>query len=79
MALFGVADSFGTQVKKLLNPSEVRIGNLVFDLHQQWSFVIIIIGLIFSSSNYVCYRFCPSFALFFLLVNVVGPVVLSVA
>jgi len=51
MALFGVADSFGTQVKKLFNPSEVRIGNLVFDLHQQWSFVIIIIGLIFSSSN----------------------------
>jgi len=49
--LFGVADSFGGQVKKLFNPSEVRIGNLVFDLHQQWTFVIVIIGLIFSSSN----------------------------
>lgn len=49
--LFGVADSFGGQVKKLFKPSEVRIGNLVFDLHRQWTFVIIIIGLIFSSSN----------------------------
>merc|ERR1719367_616014 len=39
------------QVKKLFNPSEVRIGNLVFDLHQQWTFVILIIGLIFASSN----------------------------
>jgi len=49
--LFGVADSFGTQVKKLFNPSEVRIGNLVFTLHNNWTFVIVIVGLIFSSSN----------------------------
>jgi len=49
--LFGVADSFGGQVKKLFKPSEVRIGNLVFDLHQQWTFVIITIGLIFSMGN----------------------------
>ena len=38
-------------VKKLFNTSEVRIGNLVFDLHQQWTFVIITIGLIFSMGN----------------------------
>merc|ERR550525_1641977 len=49
--LFGVADSFGGQVKKLFNPSDVQIGNAVFTLHQQWTFVIVIIGLIFSSSN----------------------------
>jgi len=49
--LFGVADSFGGQVKKLFKPSEVRIGNLTFDLHQQWTFVIITIGLIFSMGN----------------------------
>ena len=49
--LFGVADSFGGQVKKLFNPSDVKIGNAVFTLHQQWTFVIVIIGLIFSSSN----------------------------
>merc|ERR1719370_920368 len=49
--LFGVANNFGTQVKRLLNPSKVRIGNLVFTLHRQWTFVLIIIGLIFSSGN----------------------------
>jgi len=49
--LFGVADSFGTQVKKLFNPSEILIGNFVFTLHQQWSFVIIIVGLIFATGN----------------------------
>ena len=38
-------------VKKLFNSSDVRIGNLVFTLHQQWTFVIVIIGLIFASSN----------------------------
>ena len=49
--LFGVADSFGTQVKKLFKPGEILIGNLVFALHHQWSFVIVIVGLIFSTSN----------------------------
>ena len=51
MSLFGFAEGITNHVKKLFDPSKVRIGNLVFDLHQQWTFVIIIIGLIFSSSN----------------------------
>ena len=49
--LFGVADTLGGQVAKLLKPSEVRIGHIIFDLHQQWTFVILVVGLIFSSSN----------------------------
>jgi len=51
MVLFHFAEGLATHVKKLYNPSEVQIGNFVFTLHQQWSFVIIIVGLIFSSSN----------------------------
>jgi hypothetical protein len=49
--LFGVADTLGGQVAKLLKPSEVRIGHIIFDLHQQWTFVIVVVGLIFASSN----------------------------
>ena len=51
MVLFDFAEGLTSHVKKLFNPSEVQIGNFVFTLHQQWSFVIIIIGLIFSSGN----------------------------
>jgi hypothetical protein len=51
MVLFDFAEGLISHVKKLFNPSEVQIGNFVFTLHQQWSFVIIIIGLIFSSGN----------------------------
>ena len=50
--LFGITKNGLTGlVKKLFNTSEVRIGNLVFTLHQQWTFVIVIVGLIFASSN----------------------------
>ena len=49
--LFGIADSFGNQVKKLFNPSKVRIDNFIFTLHHQWTFVIVIVGLIFATGN----------------------------
>jgi len=51
MVLFYFAEGLASHVKKLYNPSEVQIGNFVFTLHQQCSFVIIIVGLIFSSGN----------------------------
>jgi hypothetical protein len=53
MALFGFGDDKGItrHVKKLFNPSEVRISNFVFTLHQQWTFVIIFIGILFSMGN----------------------------
>merc|ERR1712203_20372 len=51
MSLFGFGAGITDHVKKLFNPSEVRISNFVFTLHQQWTFVIIIIGLIFSMGN----------------------------
>merc|ERR1712110_578869 len=51
MSLFGFGAGITAHVKKLFNPSEVRISNFVFTLHQQWTFVIIIIGLIFSMGN----------------------------
>jgi len=50
-ALFGIVDNFSDQVKKLFNPSKIQTGNFIFALHQQWTFVIIIVGLIFSSAN----------------------------
>jgi len=50
-ALFGIVDNFSDQVKKLFNPSKIQTGNFIFALHQQWTFVIIIVGLIFSSTN----------------------------
>jgi len=53
MALFGFGDDKGItgHVKKLFKPSDVRISNFVFTLHQQWTFVIIFIGLLFSMGN----------------------------
>jgi len=51
MSVLGFGKGLTDHVKKLFNPSEVRISNFVFTLHQQWTFVIVIIGLIFSSSN----------------------------
>ena len=50
-ALFGIVDNFSDRVKKLFNPSKIQTGNFIFALHQQWTFVIIIVGLIFSSTN----------------------------
>ena len=49
--LLGFTKGLTNQVRKLFNPSDVRIGNFVFTLHQQWTFVIVVIGLIFASSN----------------------------
>jgi len=49
--LFDFTNGLTKQVKKLFKPSDVRIGNFVFSLHQQWTFVIIIVGLIFATSN----------------------------
>jgi len=53
MALFGFGDDKGItgHVKKLFKPSDVRISNFVFTLHQQWTFVIIFIGILFSMGN----------------------------
>jgi len=53
MALFGFGDDKGitSHVKKLFKPSDVRISNFVFTLHQQWTFVIIFIGILFSMGN----------------------------
>jgi len=51
MVLFDFAEGISNHVKKLFNPSDVQIGNFVFTLQQKWTFVIIIIGLIFSASN----------------------------
>jgi hypothetical protein len=50
-ALFGIAENFSDQVKKLFNPSKIQTGNFIFTLHQQWTFVFIIVGLIFASTN----------------------------
>jgi len=50
-ALFGIVDNFSDQVKKLFNPSKIQTGNFIFALHQQWTFVIVIVGLIFASTN----------------------------
>jgi len=49
--LFSIVDGLGSQVKKLFTPSEVKIGNFLFTLHHQWTFVIILVGLVFASSN----------------------------
>merc|ERR1711963_1257745 len=49
--LFSIVDGLGSQVKKLFTPSEVKIGNFLFSLHHQWTFVIILVGLVFASSN----------------------------
>ena len=49
--LLGFTKGLTNQVRKLFNPSDVRIGNFVFTLHQQWTFVIIFIGLLFSMGN----------------------------
>ena len=39
-ALFGIAENFSDQVKKLFNPSKIQTGNFIFTLHQQWVFPI---------------------------------------
>jgi len=49
--LISVGNSFGDQVKKLTNRSELQTGNFVFTLHQRGSFVIILVGLLFSTGN----------------------------
>jgi len=49
--LFGFTKGLTDQVKKLFKPSGVKIGNFIFSLHQRWTFVILIIGLIFASTN----------------------------
>ena len=52
MSLFSsAAAGFSARVKKLFNPSRIKTENFVFILHQQWTFLIVIVGLIFSSSN----------------------------
>ena len=49
--LISVGNSFGDQVKKLYNKSELQTDNFVFTLHQRGSFVIILVGLLFSTGN----------------------------
>jgi len=49
--LISVGNSFGDQVKKLTTRSELQTDNFVFTLHQRGSFVIILVGLLFSTGN----------------------------
>jgi len=51
MSLFGFGTEITDHVKKLFKPSDIQISNFVFTLHQQWTFVIVFIGLIFSMGN----------------------------
>ena len=51
MVLFDFAKNITDNVKKLFNPRDIQTDNIVFTLHQKWTFVIVIIGLIFASTN----------------------------
>merc|ERR1712130_202581 len=51
ISLFGFGTEITDHVKKLFKPSDIQISNFVFTLHQQWTFVIVFIGLIFSMGN----------------------------
>ena len=47
----GLGSLFAGQLKKVIKGDETRIENFVFALHEKWTFLIILVGLIFISSN----------------------------
>ena len=51
MGLLDFAEGLGDQVKKLFTRREVSTVNLIFNLHQQWTFIFILVGLIFATGN----------------------------